>query len=186
MLFRSALPVHPLCAAIQSIGIVRRDVEIPFHIQNNQQNGNDHRLSYGLGRAILPAILLHGTFDFALFFLGFLANLYTTETNVSFGGEDFGATKSSDVSVPSVSVWMVAGYLAHRPIMVNEIGANVTLDTTDDDLSTPVIVLWFDVASLFVGPVIFLLGTVYYIMESRKQRRRLNAMDATTGLQRYG
>ena len=52
LILRSLLPVHPLCAAIQSIGIVERDIE-----------GNPTSL---LGRCILPAILLHGFFDFAV------------------------------------------------------------------------------------------------------------------------
>jgi RsiW-degrading membrane proteinase PrsW (M82 family) len=52
LLARSFFPVHPLCAAIQSIGVCRRDLE-----------GDK---SYGLGRIILPAFLLHGSFDFVL------------------------------------------------------------------------------------------------------------------------
>ena len=51
LLLRSCFPVHPICAAIQSIGICRRDVE---------------KDSTQLGQAILPALLLHGTFDFAI------------------------------------------------------------------------------------------------------------------------
>lgn len=51
LVLRSFTPVHPLCAAIQSIGIVRRDIE-----------GQG-----GIGRAIFPALLLHGMFDYALF-----------------------------------------------------------------------------------------------------------------------
>lgn len=49
---RSIFPVHPLAAALQSIGVCRRDLE------------GDR--SYQLGRIILPALLLHGSFDFVL------------------------------------------------------------------------------------------------------------------------
>ncbi|KAL7532943.1 hypothetical protein ACHAXR_004943 [Thalassiosira sp. AJA248-18] len=52
LLARSFFPVHPLCAAIQSIGVCKRDLE------------GDRR--YGLGRIVFPAILLHGSFDFIL------------------------------------------------------------------------------------------------------------------------
>lgn len=52
---RSLFPVHPLCAAIQSIGVCRRDLEGDRACQ--------------LGRILFPAILLHGTFDFALMVL---------------------------------------------------------------------------------------------------------------------
>lgn len=57
LVVRSLLPVHPLCAAIQSIGVVRRDVELDP--------------SYQLGRNIFPAILLHGFYDFALMIYAF-------------------------------------------------------------------------------------------------------------------
>lgn len=53
------MPIHPLAAAIQSIGVCRRDLE-----QDS---------SHQLGRIILPAVILHGTFDFVLWFLDFLA-----------------------------------------------------------------------------------------------------------------
>ena len=57
LLLRSCFPLHPICAAIQSIGICRRDVE---------KDGTQ------LGQAILPAFLLHGAFDFAIMVLGVL------------------------------------------------------------------------------------------------------------------
>lgn len=50
LLLRSFLPLHPIAAALQSLGIVERDIE-----------GRGE-----LGRAIIPAIVLHGVFDFAV------------------------------------------------------------------------------------------------------------------------
>jgi len=61
LISRSLFPVHPLCAAIQSIGVCRQQLE------------NDK--SIGLGRILLPAILLHGTYDFAIMLLNFLSTL---------------------------------------------------------------------------------------------------------------
>ena len=58
LIARMIFPVHPICAAIQSIGIVRRDVERSPRSE--------------LGRALLPAIILHGTFDFVLMLCDFL------------------------------------------------------------------------------------------------------------------
>lgn len=55
-MLRSLFPVHPLCAAIQSIGVCRRDLEGDRSCQ--------------LGRILFPAILLHGSFDFALMVMG--------------------------------------------------------------------------------------------------------------------
>jgi hypothetical protein len=51
---RILFPLHPICAAIQSIGVVRRDIE------------NDSFCKLGKG-ILWPAILLHGSFDWILF-----------------------------------------------------------------------------------------------------------------------
>ena len=65
LLVRALLPVHPIVAAIQSIGVCRRDLE--------------GESSHQLGRIIFPAVMIHGTFDFVLWFLEFLAgDNYTT------------------------------------------------------------------------------------------------------------
>lgn len=61
LISRSLFPVHPICAAIQSIGVCKQQLE------------NDQ--SIGLGRILLPAILLHGTYDFSIMLLNFLALL---------------------------------------------------------------------------------------------------------------
>lgn len=53
LLFRSIFPVHALAAAMQSINMIRKFVELDNH--------DGHRV--GVGRIILPAVLLHGTFD---------------------------------------------------------------------------------------------------------------------------
>uniref|UniRef100_A0A7S3KYA1 Uncharacterized protein n=1 Tax=Amphora coffeiformis TaxID=265554 RepID=A0A7S3KYA1_9STRA len=64
LLMRSCFPVHPICAAIQSIGICKRDVE---------HDGTK------LGQALLPAVLLHGLFDFWLMVLGVLAFIHAPD-----------------------------------------------------------------------------------------------------------
>jgi hypothetical protein len=58
LIARSIFPVHPLCAAIQSIGVCKRDLE--------------GKRGVGIGRIISPAILLHGSFDFVLFVAAYL------------------------------------------------------------------------------------------------------------------
>ena len=58
LLLRSILPVHPLAAAIQSIRVVRRDVE------------KDDRMT--LGRIVLPSIILHGVYDFMAMLIDFI------------------------------------------------------------------------------------------------------------------
>lgn len=56
LFFRSIFPVHALAAAMQSINMIRKFVE--------HDNPNGHRV--GVGRIILPAVILHGSFDAVL------------------------------------------------------------------------------------------------------------------------
>jgi hypothetical protein len=53
LLFRSIFPIHALAAAMQSINMIRKFVECT--------DDNNHRI--GVGRIMLPAVILHGTFD---------------------------------------------------------------------------------------------------------------------------
>lgn len=55
LIAKSLFPVHPISAAIQSIYVCRRDLEKDSSI--------------GLGRIVLPSLLFHGTYDFALLFI---------------------------------------------------------------------------------------------------------------------
>ena len=67
LLARSIFPIHPLAAALQSIGVCRRDLE-----------GD---LTVGLGRILFPAILLHGSFDFLLMVMALIQSLQATSDN---------------------------------------------------------------------------------------------------------
>lgn len=60
LLARSFFPVHALAAALQSLGVVERDVE-------------GKRVSK-LGRIIAPAVLFHGFYDFLILWIDFLAD----------------------------------------------------------------------------------------------------------------
>jgi len=59
LLLRSLLPVHPLCAAIMSIGVIRRDVE--------------QDPTWQLGKIILPSVFLHGFYDFTVMLYAVMA-----------------------------------------------------------------------------------------------------------------
>jgi len=50
---RSIFPVHALAAAMQSINVIRKFIENP------EKNGHN----IGVGRIVLPALILHGSFD---------------------------------------------------------------------------------------------------------------------------
>ena len=58
LIFRSLFPVHALTAAMQSIGVIRKFLEV--------QDGHGDVGHFGLGKIILPAVLLHGAFDAVL------------------------------------------------------------------------------------------------------------------------
>jgi len=66
LVLRSLFPIHPLAAAIQSIGVCRNDIE------------NDDR--FGVGRSILPAIILHGSFDLTIMIASFLVAVNPDDT----------------------------------------------------------------------------------------------------------
>lgn len=80
LLARSIFPVHPLAAAIQSIGVCQRDVE------------KDSSMKFG--RILFPALLLHGFFDFALMFMAALQSPGDAE------GQDDNAKLSDEPGSP--------------------------------------------------------------------------------------
>jgi len=53
LFFRSIFPVHALAAAMQSVNMIRKFVE----------TGTDNGHRIGVGRIIMPAVIMHGTFD---------------------------------------------------------------------------------------------------------------------------
>lgn len=55
LLFRSIFPVHALCAGIQSIGVIKKFLEV-----------GQERSSIGVGKIVFPSIMLHGAFDSVL------------------------------------------------------------------------------------------------------------------------
>ena len=64
LIARSIFPIHPLAAALQSIGVCRRDLE--------------GKRNVGLGRILFPAILLHGSFDFVLMVMALIQSVQET------------------------------------------------------------------------------------------------------------
>jgi len=106
---RSLFPLHPLLAAIQSIGVVQRDLE------SNRKSQ--------LGRIVFPAVLLHGSFDFVLMIMALLdgANqpAATTGTNSTTGTysntDDKDDTIHVDDGIPMtetiISVAMSVGFM---------------------------------------------------------------------------
>ena len=54
LIVKSLFPVHPICAAIQSIFLCKRDLE---------------KKKMGVGRIVVASVILHGTYDAALLFI---------------------------------------------------------------------------------------------------------------------
>jgi hypothetical protein len=60
LLARSLFPIHPIAAALQSIGVCKRDLERDPKVR--------------LGRIVAPAIMFHGMYDFSVSWFYYLAN----------------------------------------------------------------------------------------------------------------
>ena len=135
---RCLFPVHPLTAAIQSIGVVRRDLE-----------GDKKKV--GIGKIILPALLLHGGFDFALMFYAFMIGLESNDGGGD-GGEATSTTTNNGTSKNEVD-----------NIPVDESSA---LQELRDQL--PVIV---------ISVCIVFFGFIYYVCQATRQRKRLACLE---------
>jgi hypothetical protein len=140
---RSIFPVHPLCAALQSLGVVHRDV-ILF-------NGKQ---TYGLGRVLFPAWLLHGTFDFVLMAVAAYANAKSPPKSSSSSSSSTGST-TDDQNYDNGS--SSSGAQQQQP----------------DD---PTVVL-ASLISLIVSVVLVIVGFCYYQCAAYRQRRELRSMD---------
>ncbi len=81
LVFRSIFPVHALCAAVQSIGVIQKFLEDPEKIP--------YRL--GVGKIVLPSIILHGSFDAILMTVNSIIDmaLEDAENQGGKGGNDF-------------------------------------------------------------------------------------------------
>lgn len=121
LLARSFFPVHPLCAAIQSIGVCKRDLE------------GDKR--YGLGWIIAPAILLHGTFDFVLM----LAAYFMQVEDIKEGNDDaVNSAQENDASedlasqLPSLLIGVVLVIIGYSYYVVQSRAQNQRLVAIDN------------------------------------------------------
>ena len=108
LLFRSIFPLHALAAAMQSINMVRKFVEIDTH--------KGHRV--GVGRIVLPAILLHGSFDAVLL----AVNVFVETSWENYLSENNGVANEADgppynvilvnvVAMLGITLIMAAGVL---------------------------------------------------------------------------
>jgi hypothetical protein len=107
---RCLFPIHPLAAAIQSLGVCKRDLE------------NDS--STQVGRILFPAWLLHGSFDFSLMAYSLIArilsppesdgsgNTTTTTTTTTTTGDTSEEEEESLSSLVVVSCVMIIPVMA--------------------------------------------------------------------------
>jgi hypothetical protein len=61
LISRSLFPIHPLCAAIQSIWVCKQFVEKDVNV--------------GIFQIIFPSVLLHGSYDFVIMLLNFIVTI---------------------------------------------------------------------------------------------------------------
>ncbi|VEU39025.1 unnamed protein product [Pseudo-nitzschia multistriata] len=104
LFLRSLLALHPLCAAIQSLGVIKRDIL-----------GDP---SSSLGRILLPAVILHGAFDFAEMLLAYFLYINDLEEQGTFApssAQDTGSQPSSGIGIVSPvgvgGIFMIVGLM---------------------------------------------------------------------------
>jgi hypothetical protein len=66
LVFRSIFPVHAMCAAMQSVIVVKKYIELDPSRDPTNVELHVERVKIGVGTTILPAVLLHGSFDAVL------------------------------------------------------------------------------------------------------------------------
>mmetsp|Transcript_26377 Transcript_26377/g.38971 ORF Transcript_26377/g.38971 Transcript_26377/m.38971 type:complete len:950 (+) Transcript_26377:110-2959(+) len=115
LLFRSLFPIHALAAAMQSVNMIRKFVEC-------KNDENNHRI--GVGRIILPAVLLHGSFDAVLLGINIYVEaawdkyLEANQGNIEEGAEVYNSTQVNLIAWLSITLIMLIAmiwyYWQHR------------------------------------------------------------------------
>jgi len=98
---RSFFPIHPILAAIQSIGVCRRELE--------------KAPSSKLGRIIFPAVCFHGTFDFLIIFISFVGKL----VGQNYEEGDLRVSNTAEFLSVVACVWVMCGAIFY---LYNECG----------------------------------------------------------------
>ena len=95
LLARSLFPVHPIAAALQSIGVCEATLEKNAKLR--------------LGRIILPAVLFHGFYDFFLMWIDFLGTRQDDNaSNDDANDESLEPSGASDVASLLISMLVIA------------------------------------------------------------------------------
>ena len=161
LIARSIFPVHALAAAIQSIGVCRRDLE--------------GEKSHQLGKIILPAWMLHGCFDFFLMLSPVLMAMNHSDDIIS---DDDDAINQEEARYNAY----VTACLEHGSIdgdvwkPTDDSASKEGGDASNQQLSETDIVI---TTAMFGASILsVIVGTIYYIISSRRQKRRLASLDA--------
>jgi len=158
LVMRSLLPIHPLAAAIQSIGVCRRDLE------------KDQKMQ--VGRIIFPAWLLHGLYDFVL--------MVYAAVIVILNGDDLGiededgmdSSSSSNKNFDRDSSNNNYGQGDDYPVQYIPYDSPTPAPIDPDDIDF-MEELATSFPSIVVGALIGILGLVWYFNQARLQRQRL-------------
>jgi len=154
LIARSMFPVHALAAAIQSIGVCRRDLEGDKSVQ--------------LGRIILPAVILHGCFDFFLMVSPILSIVNHADD----------ITTDDDVSKEAEARYNMYVEVCQRYGAINDDVWQPTEDGSDaagQQMSQTDVIITTTAFGLSILSVV--VGTIYYIVQSSRQTKRLHSLD---------
>lgn len=151
LLVRSLFPVHPLVAAIQSIGVCRREIE-----------GDK---TFRLGRIILPAVLIHGFFDFFLM-IAPLVELIILSSQNNTGRQ---STESSHNATEFNTFLVICNGTINSDVWFH---ADVPPDPSYGQL-TGIIVSY---SSMVLSALTVVIGVAIYVIQARSQRRRIKQL----------
>jgi len=98
---RSLFPIHAICAAMQSINVVKKYIEFdPSHSPADVELWK-RRKNIGVGKIIFPAVVLHGFFDAVLMIIGVILS---GDEDESYYNE--GSSASARSIVLNVFTWL--------------------------------------------------------------------------------
>jgi len=146
LLLRSVFPVHALAAAMQSIGVVRKFLE----------DNSISTVRVGAGKIVLPAVLLHGTFDAVLMcvnvYVDYKWTKYEEKQANNYANNAAAQEAEEDGDDDAAAASSFEGYLPYNAFLVN-------------------LIAWISV----VGTM--LLGLIWYYVQNRNQKARLKLME---------
>lgn len=95
LVFRSIFPVHAMCAAMQSVIVVKKYIELDPSRDPTNADLHAQRTKIGVGVTIAPAVILHGSFDAVLM----VVTLFLSSSQAADQGDDVAAQSEESTAL---------------------------------------------------------------------------------------